>query len=261
MALTGKDYRSPQRLADEIQVSTKGNVLSSTLMTRFNNGEKMIEIDVWFMNNYNGLHTIENVNKTVAAMEELKTVIVCDHTMTPTAAFADIILPANTHYERVTHGVSMGSSAYFVAEAPLAGSTIYDTRSDNEIRNLILEELTTMGYSFNDAKGEPDRYGNDTNPAAVEGTIMGSYEYAFNGPSQIYKDFVDPNAVAPTYSAFRTMGSVDYPIPKGKSIPAFQTVTIPGKLPNTTGRINFYSPLWGEIPRPDIHPPSFKPQS
>ena len=66
-------------------------------------------------------------------------------------------------------------------------------------------------------------------------------------PSEFYKQHVDPNAKGMSFEAFKKQGFMDYPIPPDKSIVGFKDVNIPGRLENTTGRINLYSPFWGQI--------------
>ncbi len=230
VALTGKDHRSPARFIEDVKITTGGVDLTGR--------NPLVEIDVWYMNNYNGLTTLENINKSVMAMKKIPTIICQDQVMTPTATYSDILLPACTHYE--TEGVVLGtgSSAIFKQDAPLTGR-MYDTKTDTEIKNLILSKLNSMGYSFTlDA--------DDGNPAVAAAVAAGTYD-AIKGPSDLYKALVDPNAVAPTYEEFCATGTSDWPVPKGKSLVAFQTYTIPGTLQNTTGRINFWQPLWGKI--------------
>jgi anaerobic dimethyl sulfoxide reductase subunit A len=118
----------------------------------------------------------------------------------------------------------------------------YDTKTDNEIRNLILDKLNTMGYNFE------DRYANDMDPVTNAATAEATYE-AMKGPYTLYSNLVDPEAASKvkTYEEFCATGTMDWPIPKGKSIVGFQTFSVPPNLQNTTGRINFYQPLWGQI--------------
>ncbi len=235
VALTGKDHRSTQRFIDDVKITTQTRAEGPLDLT---GRSKPVEIDVWFMNNYNGLTTIENINKTVKAIKSIKTVICCDQTMTPTAVYSDIILPVCSHYE--TEGIILGtgSTALFKKDAPI--SKMYDTKTDNEIKNMILTKLNEMGHNFTTL------YTDDSNPAMNAAVAAGTYE-AMKGPSALYKALVDPDATAKTYEEFCNTGVSDWPIPKGKSLPAFQTFNIPGTLQNTTGRINFWQPFWGKL--------------
>jgi anaerobic dimethyl sulfoxide reductase subunit A len=237
LALTGKDYRDKANFIEDVKITTADRAegpldLSSRL-------DPLVEIDVWFLNNYNGVTTQENINKTIKAVQSVGTVICCDQTMTPTAAYSDIIFPVSSHYER--ENVAIGypeTTALFKMDAPLS-SSMYDTKTDDEIRNLILAKLNeTYGYDFTLYTYVPKEY---------SGMVAaGTYEF-LKGPSALYTALVDPNATAKTYEEFCRDGEQDLPIPRGKAIVGFQTFNIPGALQNTTGRINFWQPLWDKI--------------
>ncbi|MDR2400450.1 MAG: molybdopterin-dependent oxidoreductase [Deferribacteraceae bacterium] len=254
LALTGKDYRSRDRFIADVKICTGGTplkdpttgfvvgVIPKTPLDLTGRPDPLVEVDVWFINNYNGVTTLENINKTIAAVKSVKTVICCDQTMTPTAAYSDIIFPVTSHYESEGVAISYpGTTAMFKMDAPL--DKMYDAKSDNSIRNLILSSLMTRyGYNF-----DPDTDFYSDLPKEYSGMVaQGTYE-ALKGPGSFYTALVDPSATAKTYEEFCRDGVIDYPIPKGKAVVGFQHFNPLGDLQNTTGRINFWQPLWGKI--------------
>src|SRR5262245_65930453 len=63
---------------------------------------------------------VPNVNRIVAAAERLEFMVVHDHFLTPTARYADIVLPATTFWERNdvhTPWAGAGHYAIFMKQA------------------------------------------------------------------------------------------------------------------------------------------------
>jgi anaerobic dimethyl sulfoxide reductase subunit A len=246
LALTGKDYRSNTRFIEDVKITTAARTEGPLDLS---GRDPLVEIDVWFLNNYNGLTTLENINKTIKAVQSVRTVICCDQTMTPTAAYADIIFPVGSHYELENLGISLATTAMFKMDAPLEGR-MYDTKTDNEIRNMILRKINELHgsefFNTDPLTGDFYNYGMDDTKEMSAMVAAGTYEF-LKGPSNLYTTLVDPGAVAKTYEEFCRDGTQDWPIPKGKALMGFQYLNPPGNLQNTTGRINFWQPLWGKI--------------
>ena len=123
--LTGKDYRDRQRIIDDTKICTQGAVDLS-------GRQKLIEIDLFFIRKLNILQTSEFVNKKIEAIKALKDFIVVDQVMTASAAYADLVLPAATHFEVEGIGISLASACTFMMEKAI--EPLYDTIDGEEIR-------------------------------------------------------------------------------------------------------------------------------
>jgi anaerobic selenocysteine-containing dehydrogenase len=65
--------------------------------------------------------------------------------------------------------------------------------------------------------------------------------------SPIYTSAVNNTFVKPSYEEFNRTGTLDFVIPRGKSIIGMKEFNALGKLKNSTGVVNFWQPLWGKI--------------
>ncbi|WP_277657304.1 molybdopterin-containing oxidoreductase family protein [Seleniivibrio woodruffii] len=250
VVLTGKDYRKKDRFIADIKGSGAGIDLSKYADGSAKGAsDKLLEIDVWFAKELNKLTTTEDIAKAVRAVKQIPTVITCDITMTPSATYSDIILPVSSHFEK-EGGMTIGSSANCLYKTSKIVDAQYDTKTDAEIQNLILDKLgEKLGIDFGDISEGLSGEGAKT-----------FYEMLANGISDIYKGYVDSSAQpGPSYEEFAKQGVFEKSIPKGTYLPGFGAIprTVFGDLETSTGRINFYSPLWG-IVRPatanaDVH--------
>jgi anaerobic dimethyl sulfoxide reductase subunit A len=91
-----------------------------------------------------------NVGKTVAALERLEFVVVHDHFMTPTARYADIVLPATTFWERNDVHVPWSGSGHYAIFMKQAIPPMGDCRNDFDVcadlaRRLGIEDYDPRG--------------------------------------------------------------------------------------------------------------------
>src|SRR5204862_6028058 len=86
--------------------------------------------------------------------------VVHDQVMTDTARFADLVLPACTHFEYTDVAASYG--AYVIAEMPAVIDRVGESRTNNEVSAALAERL---GF-------DPARF--DPSPAGVLGRVFGS---------------------------------------------------------------------------------------
>jgi len=94
----------------------------------------------------NGLNQCCNTNKAVKALEKLEFMVVHDHFMTPTAKFADILLPACTWCER--NGIHFPwFFGHYLIYAGKAIEPLYESKSDFDILNQLASK---MGLCFSD---------------------------------------------------------------------------------------------------------------
>jgi len=104
------------------------------------------DIKLAYITNGNPLNQFMNTNKAVRALQQVETVIVHEQCMTPTARFADILLPVNTQMERNDIIRPWQAGPYMIymnqAIAPL-----YESKSDLDICIGIAQRLGLPDYS------------------------------------------------------------------------------------------------------------------
>ncbi len=95
----------------------------------------------------------QDTNTLIRAWRKPETVVVHDMFWTPTARHADIVLPANTSYER--NDIEQGGSYSLRLMTPMrkAVEPLYESRSDFDIFNTLAKALG-YGNGFDDGKTE-----------------------------------------------------------------------------------------------------------
>ncbi len=88
-----------------------------------------------------------NVNKTVAGLERLEFIVVHEHFVTPTARYADILLPATTFWERNDLQVPWSGSGHYVLFMKQAIAPMYECRNDLDICADLAQRLGIEGYN------------------------------------------------------------------------------------------------------------------
>jgi anaerobic dimethyl sulfoxide reductase subunit A len=88
-----------------------------------------------------------NVWKTVAGLERLEFVVVHDHFLTPTARYADIVLPATTFWERNDIHVPWSGAGHYVLFMRQAISPVGECRHDLEICADLARRLGIRDYN------------------------------------------------------------------------------------------------------------------
>ena len=256
VALTGRDYRKKAKFVDDIKRTsaiysfdtTTGKVIRETEgvdVSKYASGtpkspeDKLVEIDVYFSKQLNKVQTNEDVNKTIRGFKEIPTVICCDLYMTLTAQHADVILPVSYHYERpASVNYTQGAPSLYYKDDIVA--SLYDTKTDEEIESAILKKLQEKtGVDFSSTIASLD------NPTPLAKTYAG---LAAGG--QAYKNSTDPSFVDATFEEFVEKGIRQITMPRGKTMIPLQGQFANnkiGELENTTGKVNFYSPLFGLI--------------
>ncbi|ALC90864.1 DMSO reductase [Bacillus sp. FJAT-18017] len=84
-----------------------------------------------------------DVNKTIKILEDeslVEFIVVSDHFLTPSAKYADILLPETTFFERWNLGGSWGSGDYFMLSEKIVNN-YYQARSDYEWMSEVAEGL------------------------------------------------------------------------------------------------------------------------
>ncbi len=88
----------------------------------------------------NRLNQYGNINKGIKALNALDFIVVQDQFMTPTAKFADIVLPVNTFMERNDIAVPWLGSPYYIY-LNKAIDSLYESKSDLEIARELSKKL------------------------------------------------------------------------------------------------------------------------
>lgn len=94
----------------------------------------------------NPVNQYPNTNKAVAALQKLEFIVVHEQFMTPTARYADILLPVNTHLERNDIFYPAYFGPYFIYSNKAIDSG-YESKSDLEIATELAPRLGITGYS------------------------------------------------------------------------------------------------------------------
>ena len=87
-----------------------------------------------------------DINKGIQALKKLEFVVVHEQFMTPTARFADILLPVTTHFEREDIQAPHECGYYFIY-SPKVIEPMYECKSDLEIFTELAHRLGIEGYN------------------------------------------------------------------------------------------------------------------
>ena len=159
------------------------------------------DVKLLYLVGCNLLNQFLNLNKGVDALKEPEFIVIHERFMTPTARFADLVLPVTTSMEREDIGLPWSGSPYFIflnkAIEPLG-----ETKSDLEIFSELARRLNLQGY--NDRSDEewlrsfveatPDL------PAFEAFKAKGFHEIGLAQPWVAFRDQVDKGGPFPTPS-------------------------------------------------------------
>ncbi len=87
-----------------------------------------------------------NVNKIRAGLERLEFMVVHDHFLTPTARYADIVLPATTFWERSDIHTPWSGAGHYAIFMRQAIAPMYECRHDVDICADLARRLGLDGY-------------------------------------------------------------------------------------------------------------------
>jgi anaerobic dimethyl sulfoxide reductase subunit A len=88
-----------------------------------------------------------NVNKTLAALERVECIVVHDHFLTPTARYADVVLPATTFLERDDMHVPWSGAGHYAFFMRRAIEPPGECRNDMDICADLAARLGLDGYN------------------------------------------------------------------------------------------------------------------
>jgi len=90
---------------------------------------------------------LPNVNKIIAAAERLEFMVVHDHFVTPTARYADILLPATTFWERNDVHTPWAGAGHYAIFMQKAIEPVGECRNDLDICTELARRLGIRGYN------------------------------------------------------------------------------------------------------------------
>ncbi len=185
------------------------------------------DIKLMYIVSSNPLNQFFNANKGVRALKKLETVIVHEQFMTPTARFADILLPANTIWERDDIARPWLSGPYFIYMNKVI-ETMYESKSDYEI---CCELATRLGISD---------FG---------------YWTEEEGLKEIVDSSEDMSRDIPDYEEFKQKGVFKYKVSEPQ-LSFKKQIEDPANnpFPTPSGKIEIYSEQVAELKNPNLPP-------
>ena len=170
----------------------------------------------------NSLNASPSTSKNVMAMTHpnLKYYVIYEQFITPTAAFADIILPAASHHERPLY-----TSGYFNYCNNQVIAPMYQSKTDLEIDT---ELATRLGLTYGLVNGRTEAV--EMQEKWANSTISSAYKAVY------------PNATLPTWNQFSSTGVAEFPLASNQAFVGMASVAA-GKYSTETGKINFFSPF------------------
>ena len=118
----------------------------SDAVLRGTDGGYPSDIKMAYVVGANALNQSGDINKGIKALKKLDFVVVHEQFMTPTAKFADIVLPVTTHFEREDIQLPHECGHYFIY-SPKIIEPMYECRSDLEIFTELARRLGIEGYN------------------------------------------------------------------------------------------------------------------
>ena len=177
------------------------------------------DIKMVWVNCGNTLNQFPNTNKGVRAFKQLEFIVVSEQFMTPTAKFADILLPVTTHLER--------NNIYGLFYANKAIEPMFESKSDFDICCELAPRLSINNYS--------------------DKTEEEWLRWEMSTP--------DMRRYIPDYDAFKKQGVYRFP-PLERTSSFSQQIGGPQNRPFSTpsGRIEIYSETIADLNNPKIPP-------
>ena len=165
------------------------------------------------------LNQIGNLNKSVEAFGQLEFMVVQDHFVTPTARFADVLLPAASSFERNDVHVPWSHAGHYAIFMQKAVEPPGECRTDYDICAELARRLGVEGY---DAKSEDE------------------WLREFVGQSEIED-----------YDAFKASGVARLPAPE-HAVAFAEQIADPDNhpFPTPSGKIEIYSTTLATNPDP-----------
>ncbi|MFC1892498.1 molybdopterin-dependent oxidoreductase [Chloroflexota bacterium] len=145
-----------------------------------------------YIMNYNCLNQWPDINKTVRAFKQVEFIVIQEQFMTPTAKFADIILPITTRMERNDICTGGGIPSYGYMNKVI--EPLYECKSTFEICEELAKRLGITNYSDkteDEWLREAIATGSDTPPDYETFQKEGTYRLPLDEPYIAFKEYID----------------------------------------------------------------------
>jgi anaerobic dimethyl sulfoxide reductase subunit A len=179
------------------------------------------DIKLLYVGGCNYLTQFPNINKVVRALQSLEFIAVQEQCMTPTAKFADILLPVCTYMER--NDIAFGVGTAFIGAV-----------------NKVIEPL-----------------GESKSPLQIAVELaarMGIENFMDKTEEEFLKELAQRSGV-PDYAEFKKEGVYKFKLPE-PYVAFKEQIKDPAKVPFRTpsGKIELYSQAWAEMNNPALAP-------
>ena len=121
--------------------------LLADLLARGKDGGYPADIKLIYSSGGDLFNQCPNVGKIVAALDGVEFLVAQDHFLTPTARFADIVLPATTFWERNDVHTSWSGAGHYAIFMRQAIAPMYQCRNDIDIFTALASRLGIEGYN------------------------------------------------------------------------------------------------------------------
>ncbi|MFC2003162.1 molybdopterin-dependent oxidoreductase [Chloroflexota bacterium] len=142
--------------------------------------------------NYNCLNQWPDIKKTVRAFKKMEFIVVQEQFMTPTAKFADIVLPMTTRMER--NDICTGGSIPMYGYMNKVVEPLYECKSHFEICQELAKRLGITNYSDKtdeELLRQIIETGGDTPPDYEAFKEAGIYKLPLDEPHVAFKEQID----------------------------------------------------------------------
>ena len=179
------------------------------------------DIKMVYIAGMNTINQLENTNKGVEALKSVEFVVVHEQFMTPTAKFADILLPVNTHFERNDINFPPRCTENWIQYLNKAIEPLHESKTDLEICTALAQRLGLDNF----------------NPYTEEEWL---------------RMFVKESEV-PDYAEFKSTGVYEAKIEEPwVAFKEFRADPEMNPLPTPTGKIEIYSKTLADMGAPPI---------
>ena len=121
--------------------------LLADLLARGKSGGFPADIKMIYSSGGDLFNQCPNVNKMVGSLQNVEFIVAQDHFLTPTARYADIVLPATTFWERNDVHVPWAGAGHYAIFMRQAIEPMYECRNDIDIFAELSHRLGIEGYN------------------------------------------------------------------------------------------------------------------